>query len=157
MTRLAAGFAAGFAAGLAASFLSLAACSKQTVIHPPAVAAPRAAADANFELSAVEVVGTPEEDTVGLVKVYVDGELAGQTQAGPRSSERRWHGKLAPGNRLLRLEQWSVGSSGEPELMADEFQPRERFVRVEEGGRTKVVLKFSDGGRKNALQVSRDP
>ncbi|MBI4679502.1 MAG: hypothetical protein HY748_18165 [Elusimicrobia bacterium] len=136
---------------------SLWACARQKVVSPPPAPAPQAAVDANFELVAVEVVESPEEDAVALVKVYVDGELAGQTQAGPKSSERRWQGALKAGNRLMRFENWSVGPSGEPELMAEDFQPRERFVRVEDGARTKVSLKFFDKGRQNTLQVSREP
>jgi hypothetical protein len=135
----------------------LASCAQQQVVRPPSAAAPKAVADANFELTAVEVVENAAEDGVGFVKVFVDGELSGQTQAGPRSSERRWQGRLPAGNRLLRFESWFAGPAGEPEPLAEEFQPRERFVRVEEGFRTKVQLKFSDGGRKSSLQASREP
>ncbi|MBI5882586.1 MAG: hypothetical protein HZB91_05730 [Elusimicrobia bacterium] len=142
---------------LLAALALLASCAQQQVVRPPAAAAPKAVVDANFELTASEVVESAEADTVGFVKVFVDNELAGQTQAGPRSSERRWQGKLAPGNRLLRFEAWNMSPAGEPEAAAEEFQPRERFVRVEEGFRTKVLLKFSDGGRKNSLQASREP
>ncbi|MFA6319011.1 MAG: hypothetical protein WC943_16495 [Elusimicrobiota bacterium] len=135
----------------------LASCSRQQVVRPPAPVPPQAVVAANFEVTAVEVVESAEADAVGFVKVYVDNELAGQTQAGPRSSERKWQGSLAPGNRLLRFEAWTAGPLGEPEPMPEEFQPRERFVRVEEGSLTKVLLRFTDGGRKSVLQVGREP
>ncbi|MBI5624447.1 MAG: hypothetical protein HY924_11770 [Elusimicrobia bacterium] len=139
------------------SSLFLCSCNRQAVVRPPAPEPPKAVAEVNFELTAVEVVESAEEDAVGLVKVFVDNELAGQTQAGPRSSERRWLGALAPGNRLLRLEQWAAGPTGDPQLLPEELQPRERFVRVEEGFRTRVLVRFTDGGRKSTIQVSRDP
>ncbi|MBI5211054.1 MAG: hypothetical protein HY927_13875 [Elusimicrobia bacterium] len=137
--------------------LLLGACATQKVVTPPVVISPKSVPEANFELATFEVVENPEEDTVSFVKVFVDGEAAGQTQAGPKSSEKRWQSRLTAGNRLVRLEAWAVSPSGEAQLAAGDIQPRERFVRVEEGQRTKVSLKFYDKGRKNSLQVAREP
>lgn len=111
----------------------------------------------NFEVMTYEVVDNPEGEGVSHLKIFVDGAEAGQTAAGPKSSEKIWQGRLAPGNRLIRLEYWVLPGFGDWERLGADFQPRERFMRVEEGFKTKVAVKFSEKGRKNQIQLTREP
>ncbi len=141
----------------AALALWAAGCASRTQVVAPPEAPPPAVANPNIEVLVLEVVETREEDTLAYVKVFADGAPAGQTTAGPRSSERRWLGRLPAGNRLLRFEVWEVGPAGDAQALAEPWQPRERFVRVEEGSLTRVQLKFWDKGRRNSLDISRQP
>lgn len=124
----------------------------------PAVAqTPPAAAAPNFELESYEVVGTPEEDTLEYVQVFVDGQLRGRTETAVRSRPKLWLGQIAEGNHPMRFEVWdsSDGVAGVRRL--DELQPGERFFRVEAGKKTRVTLKLTDGGRQSLFYVTRDP
>jgi hypothetical protein len=117
--------------------------------------APARVPDANFELILREVVGTPEEDSPVYAEVFVDGKPAGRTEPGLRSQEKRWEARLEEGNRLMRFE---IRSSSETAgRWPEDLQPRERFIRVEPGLKTKADLKFYDRGRQYDLQVLREP
>jgi hypothetical protein len=112
-------------------------------------------ADANFVLRLSEAVGTPEEDVGSYVKVVIDGEEAGQVAMGPKSQERLWGVRLPPGNHLFRFE-YSVLSLAGPWVPLDaQWQPAERFIRVEDKFRVKVSLKFYDGARRHQLEIAR--
>jgi hypothetical protein len=114
-------------------------------------------ADANFMLVVSEAVGTPEEDIPSYVKVFVDGQPAGQTPIDAKSKEKKWGDKLRPGNRLFRFEQWIQPFQGEWTPLAAQWQPPERFIRIEANQRAMITMKFLDGGRRFTSQLSRDP
>lgn len=146
-----------------AALLWLAGCRASAVTpiegvppRPPevAVAIP---ADANVLLAASEVVASAEDDQPAYVKVIVNGRESGQTATTPRSKERRWGAVLPPGNHLFKFQAWTQPLPDQWAPLADAWQPPERFIRVEPGLRTVIVLKFSDGGRRHSLQVSREP
>lgn len=118
---------------------------------------PAVPSDSNFVLSVSEAVAGPEEDTPAYAKVYIDGKPAGETPKGPKSQEKKWGAHLSPGNHLFRFEYWVLPGAGDWGLLDDQWQPTERFIRIEEGGRTAVPLKFYEGGRKHSLQTSREP
>lgn len=113
------------------------------------------APDANFEVVIHEAVERPDEEGTAYAQVFIDGTLLGQTPAGPKSTEKSWRGPVAPGNRLLRLEYWVLPGLGSWERLPDDHQPRERFVRVEDGHRIKVSVRFFDKARRNTIQVLR--
>lgn len=133
----------------AASFFLLAGCMSRRPLY---VSGP---AQANFELIVREVVATPEEDEPVYAEVFVDGLPAGRAGPGPRSKEKIWRSNLEEGNRLLRFELWH--SSAVPAAWPADYQPRERFIRVEPGFKTKVDLKFYDRSRQYDLDISREP
>lgn len=112
------------------------------------------AANPNFDLTVREVVATPEEDTEVYAEVFVDGKPAGQTESGRRSQEKRWAAELEEGNRLMRFEVWD--SSVTALRWPEDRQPRERFIRVEQGKKTKVELRFFDQGRQYELGISQE-
>lgn len=124
---------------------------------PKPAAAPAAKADSNFTLTVYEVVENPEDESDAYAKVFVDGIEAGKTPSGPKSSEKKWESVLPAGNRLMRFEYWTLSETGEWTRAPEEFQPREKFFRVEEGLKTQVILKFFDKGRDNAVTSSRGP
>ncbi len=134
--------------------LLAAGCMHQRVVPPSASTGPKP--DSNFILTVYEVVETPEEDVLSYTRVYIDGHLAGQTTAGPKSSHKNWETKLEIGNHLVHLERWAAVGSIEPVKLSEEFQPRERFIRVETGKRTMVWIKFFDRGRKHIPKIIRE-
>ena len=119
--------------------------------------APVIPADANIILTVSEAVASLEEDTASYTKVFVDGEPAGETSVGPRSQERQWGRRLEPGNHLFRFEYQVLPSTGDWTPLEAQWQPTERFVRIEGGAKTLVALKFYDGARRHDLQISREP
>ncbi len=143
---------------LVAAGLALAACA------PPQVVAPRTAGlqtqkpdeIPNLEVVVFEVVDSAEEDGVSFTAVSVDGVPSGKTTAGPRSSEKIWSARVAPGNHLLRMEHWSVGPEGEATRLNDDLQPRERFVRVDAATKSRVSLRVSDQGRRQEQTLTRE-
>lgn len=139
---------------LTAVLLSLAGCS---ALRPPLPAAEEVPADANFVLSLSEAAASVEEDTPSYAKIFVDGQPAGETAVGPKSRERRWGLRLDSGNRLFRFEYWVLPSSGPWAALDAQWQPTERFIRVVEGERAVVSLKFYDGARRHDFQISREP
>ena len=113
--------------------------------------------DANFELVISEAVSSAEEDADSYAKVYLDGFLVAQTSVGLKSQGKVWGERLAVGNHLFRLELWNTPRSGEGVPLDAQWQPQERFIRIEEGTRAKVALKFFDGGHNYSYQISREP
>ncbi|MBI3553452.1 MAG: hypothetical protein HY077_13230 [Elusimicrobia bacterium] len=125
-------------------------------VVPHEVAKP-VAADANVLLLVAEAVGGPEEDLGSYTKVFVDNQPVGQTQMAPRSAQKRWGARLAPGNHLFRFEKWNLPMVGDWAALDAQWQPPERFIRMDEGTRAVVRLKFFDSGRGHNLQIAREP
>lgn len=143
-------------AGLLAVAAALAACAAPRPGPGPQPAESRAE-PANFELSAYEVVETPEADTLEFVQVFVGGELKGRTQAAAKSMPKLWRGNLPDGNHPMRFEVWDSSDGVSGLRRPDELQPRERFVRIEPGQKTSVALKFYDQGRQYLFYLTREP
>ena len=133
--------------------------SPQVLVPGHVALAPELAmsADANFVLTVSEAVGTPEEDTASYTQIVIDGRPAGRVPIGPRSQQRKWGARLEIGNHLFRFEQWRLPPAGDWGPLDAQWQPNERFIRVERGARTSVVLKFYEGGRKHEEQIAREP
>jgi hypothetical protein len=117
---------------------------------PPAVASP------NFELNAYEVVGTPEEDTLEYVQVFMDGQVQGRTEIAAKSRPKLWRAQIPEGNHPMRFEVWDSSDGVSGVRRGDDLQPAERFFRVEAGKKTGVTLKFTDGGRQSLFYVTRE-
>ena len=111
---------------------------------------------ANFEFSAYEVVETPAEDAREFVAVLVDGQEKGRTPVAPKSQLKSWRAELPAGNYPMRFEVWDSTDGISGARRPDELQPRERFIRIEPGQKTVVVLKFYDKGRQNYLYITRE-
>jgi hypothetical protein len=126
--------------------------AEAAIAQPPPIPA-----DANVLLTVTEAVAAPEHDLPAYVKVFVDQKPAGQTAIGPKSAPKSWGAVLEPGNHLFRFEGWMLPLPGEWTPLAVQWQPPERFIRVEAGRRTLVSLKFIDGGRRSSIQVWREP
>lgn len=122
---------------------------------PPAEAKP--VYTNNFVLTVSEAVADSSQDLPSQTRVYVDGKLAGQTDVSPKSHDKSWGAALPDGNHLFRFEQWVLPAIGEWAPLADQWQPRQRFIRIEPGQRTLVTLKFSANERRYGLQIARDP
>jgi hypothetical protein len=122
--------------------------------HEPPQAVP---SDANFVLIVSEAVGDPAQDLGSYTKVFVDNQLAGQTETGPKSADKKWGARLAPGNHLFRFEKWNLPKVGDWAALDAQWQPPERFIRVEAATRAVARLKFFDDGRGRDLQISREP
>lgn len=137
--------------GKALILIMLTGCGGQRAGVPLAARVP----DANFELTLREVVAAPEEDTMVYAEVFIDAQPAGKIGPGRRSEEKRWEARLEEGNRLMRFEIWD--STQTASRWPEELQPRERFIRVEPGLKTKADLKFYDRGRQHDLQILREP
>lgn len=139
--------------------LMVTACAtQQTVTHTPAPSelpqeTPKP--ELNIEVVEYEVVQDPKQEGISATCIYLGGELLGQTAAGLRSREKIWEGRLPPGNHLLKFQRWFF--PGNHLWLKDNaaFQPRKRFIRVKEGSKTRVVLKYYAGGKKYSFQVSR--
>ena len=117
---------------------------------PPPLPAPPAAAPAappNLEVLLSEVIERADEDGLSYAKVFIDGAPAGRTDTAPRSREKRWEGRVEPGNHPVRLELWVLPDLGEWRLLPDGAQPRERFVRIAEGETARLGVRRDAGGR----------
>lgn len=101
----------------------------------------------NFELVVGEVVASAEDEGVTYTALFVEGAPAGRTEVGARSAERRLRLRLPPGNHLMRLEHWELPPVGEWTRLPDSRQPRERFVRVEDGALSRLTLRYDAEGR----------
>jgi hypothetical protein len=126
---------------------------------PPALRAPQEPAevkDPNFMLVVSETVPNPDDDGISFTKVFVDGKEVGRTAVGRKSEERALKLKLSVGNQPLRLEQWVLPGVGEWVRVDDALQPRERFVRIEDGSIARLELRFTDGEGTNKLTLSRE-
>ncbi|MCX5789302.1 MAG: hypothetical protein NTX64_12465 [Elusimicrobia bacterium] len=124
--------------------LCLAACAGPRPAHGPA---PPSGPPPNLEVSLSEVIERADQDGLSYAKVFVDGQPAGQTDTGPRSHEKRWEGRVEPGNHPVRLELWVLRDLGDWTRLSDEDQPRERFVRVEGEGKARLELRRTASGR----------
>lgn len=154
-------------ATLLVALLLAAACAapRKTTSGPAAVppvaperrapAEPAEVKDPNFILLVDESVPNPDDDGVSYTKIFIDGKEAGKTAVGRKSEERTLKLKLPPGNVLIRLEQWILPSVGEWTLLDEAHQPRERFVRVENGSIVRLELRFSEAEGTNTLTLSR--
>lgn len=154
------------AAGLAAAALALAGCAGGRATAPAKTAAsvpprpvrqePPEVTDPNFILTVNETVPNPDDDGISFTKVFVDGAEAGKTSVGRKSEERSLKLKLPAGNRLIRLEEWDLPGVGEWSRLPDAVQPRERFVRIEDGTVARLDLRFSEDEASNTLTLSRE-
>lgn len=113
--------------------------------------------DPNFILVVSETVPNPDDDGISYTKVFVDGKEAGHTAVGRKAEERTLKLKLPVGNQPVRLEHWVLPGVGEWTRLDDSLQPRERFVRVEDGTIARVTLRFSDGEASNTVTLAREP
>jgi hypothetical protein len=113
--------------------------------------------DPNFVLVVTEAVPDPSDDGISYTKVFVDDREVGRTEVGRKSEEHVLKLKLPLGNQPIRLEQWVLPGIGDWTRLGDEFQPRERFVRVEDGTVVRVELHFSEGEGSNTLALTREP
>ena len=127
---------------------------------PPARRAPQEpleVKDPNFILIVSESVPNPDDDGISFTKVFADGKEIGKTAVARKSEQRTLKLKLPVGNQPVRLEQWVLPSVGEWVRVDDPLQPRERFVRIEDGSVARLELRFADGEASNTLTLSRQP
>jgi hypothetical protein len=110
----------------------------------------------NFELVVTEAVPNADDDGISFTKIFVDGKEAGKTAVGPRSQEKHARLKLPVGNQPIRLEHWFLPPIGEWALLPEALQPRERFVRIEDGTIARLALRYAPGGTPS-LALSREP
>ncbi len=122
---------------------------------PPPPVAIVEVANPNFEAVVVEAVPNADDEGVSFTKVFVDGKEAGHTAVGPRSQEKHARLKLPAGNQPVRLEHWLLPPIGEWTRMSDALQPRERFVRIEDGTIARLSLRYGPGGPPT-LALSRE-
>ena len=146
-----------------AALIVLSACAAPRPASGPVEPARRAAPpepaevkDPNFILVVTESVPNPDDDGISFTKVFVDGQEAGKTVVGRKAEARTLKLKLAAGNQPIRLEQWVLPGVGEWTRLADALQPRERFVRVEDGTIVRLELRFAEGESSNTLTLSRE-
>ena len=118
---------------------------------PPPPAAVVDVQGANFEALIRESVPNVDEEGISMTIVFIDGKEAGKTAVGPRSQDKRVRLKLPAGNLPIRLEQWYLPPIGEWTRLPNERQPRERFVRVEEGAMVRLTLKYGAEGMPTLL------
>lgn len=123
---------------------------RQAAQEPPEVK------DPNFILVVAESVPNPDDDGVSFTKVFVDGGEAGKTGVGRKSEERALKLKLPLGNQPLRLEHWILPPVGEWRRLDDALQPRERFVRIEDGAIARLLLRFAEGESSHTLSFERE-
>jgi len=125
-------------------------------LPPPSPVSVLEVKDPNFEAIVVESVGNEEADFVTFTKIFVDGKEAGKTVVGLRSQEKHARLKLPIGNQPVRLEHWFLPAVGEWTVFPETHQPRERFVRIEEGTIARLILRYDPAGRPS-LTLSREP
>jgi len=124
-------------------------------LPPPPLVAVVEVKDPNFEVVVVEAVPNADDEGVSFTKIFVDGKESGKTAVGPRSQEKRARLKLPAGNQPVRLEHWFLPPIGEWTLMPEALQPRERFVRIEEGTIARLTLRYGPSGPPT-LAISRE-
>jgi len=127
-----------------------------TPLPPPPPVVVIEVKDPNFEAVIVEAVPNADDEGVSFTKIFVDGKEAGKTPVGPRSQEKRVRLKLPTGNQPVRLEHWFLPSVGEWTILQESLQPRERFVRIEDGTIARLTLRYGPGGPPS-LSISREP
>jgi|CXWL01.1.fsa_nt_gi hypothetical protein len=124
-------------------------------LPPPPLVAMVEVKDPNFEVIVIETVPNADDEGVSFTKVFVDGKESGKTAVGPRSQEKHARLKLSAGNQPVRLEHWFLPFIGEWTPMPEALQPRERFVRIEEGTIARLTLRYGPGGPPT-LSISRE-
>ena len=124
-----------------------------TVLPTPPVPVPM---DADFVLVVAESIASSEEDLLSQTKAFMDGKAIGETHVGAKSEEKRWGMRIEPGNHLFRFEQWVFTPPSAWGPLDPAWQPRERFIRIEEGSRAVLTLRFSEGGRRHTVQFVRE-
>lgn len=122
---------------------------------PPPLVATVEAKDPNFEVIVIEAVPNADDEGVSFTKVFVDGKEAGKTGVGPRSQEKHARLKLAAGNQPIRLEHWFLPPIGEWTRLSEPLQPRERFVRIEDGTIARLALRYGPDGAPS-LTLNRE-
>lgn len=136
------------ASAFVSAALLAAACAAPGARAPgQAPSIPSTAGPMNLEVRVTEVIERADLDGLAYAKVFVGGEERGQTNIAPRSQLKRWEGRVDPRNLPLRLELWVLPGTGDWQRLADDAQPRERFVRVEAGARSVVELRRHPSGR----------
>ncbi len=131
-----------------------------SVVEPPKrprFEPPPEVKDPNLILVVSETVPNPDDDGISYTKVFVDGKEAGKTGVGRKADEHVLKLKLPPGNQPIRLEHWVLPGVGEWTRLDDSLQPRERFVRFEDGTIVRLELRFTEGEATNTLTLSRAP
>lgn len=111
--------------------------------------------DPNFEAVVIEAVPNAEDEGVSFTKIFIDGLEMGKTSVGPRSQEKRARLKLPAGNQPVRLEHWLLPPIGEWTRLPEALQPRERFVRIENGTIARLTLRYGPDGIPS-LALSRE-
>lgn len=144
-----------FAALIAAACASPRQAEIPKPLPPPAVMVLEVK-DPNFEVVVVEAVPNADDEGVSFTMIFVDGKEAGKTAVGPRSQEKHARLKVPTGNQPVRLEHWFLPPVGEWTLLPEAQQPRERFVRVEDGTIARLTLRYDPAGRPS-LTLSREP
>ena len=124
-------------------------------LPPPPPVAVIEAEDPNFEAVVIEAVPNAEDEGVSFTKIFIDGKEAGKTAVGPRSQEKHVRLKVPAGNQPVRLEHWFLPPIGEWTVLSEDRQPRERFVRIEEGTISRLTLRYAPDGTPS-LALSRD-
>ena len=122
---------------------------------PPPLVAIVEVKDPNFEVIVIEAVPNADDEGVSFTKVFVDGKESGKTAVGPRSQEKHARLKLFVGNQPVRLEHWFLPPIGEWTLVPGALQPRERFVRIEEGTIARLTLRYPPEGPPS-LSINRE-
>lgn len=125
-------------------------------LPPPPPIAVVEVKDPNFEAVVIEAVPNAEDEGVSFTKIFIDGKEAGKTAVGPRSQEKHVRLKVPAGNQPVRLEHWFLPPIGEWTLLPEALQPRERFVRIEDGTIAQVTLRYGADGAPS-LALSREP
>lgn len=126
------------------------------LLPPPPPVVTLEVKDPNFEAVVIESVRDAEADFVTFTKIFVDGKEAGKTAVGLRSQEKHARLKLPAGNQPVRLEHWFLPAVGEWTVFPEPHQPRERFVRIEDGTIARLTLRYDPAGRPS-LALSREP
>jgi len=125
-------------------------------LPPPPPVAIVEVKDPNFEIIVVEAVPNADDEGVSFTKIFVDNKEAGKTAVGPRSQEKHARLKLPAGNQPVRLEHWFLPPIGEWTRLPEALQPRERFVRIEEGTIARLTLRYGPDGVPS-LALGREP
>lgn len=123
---------------------------------PPPLVAVVAVKDPNFEAVIAETVPNVDDEGVSFTKIFVDGNEAGKTGVGPRSQEKHVRLKLPTGNQPIRLEHWLLPPVGEWTILPESRQPRERFVRIEDGTIARLTVRYGPDGLPS-IALSREP
>jgi hypothetical protein len=124
-------------------------------LPPPPPVAVVEVKDPNFEAVVIEAVPNADDEGVSFTKIFIDGKEEGQTAVGPRSQEKHVRLKVPAGNQPVRLEHWFLPPIGEWTLLPESRQPRERFVRVEDGTIARLTLRYGPDGVPT-LALSRE-